>query len=165
MTIYDFYRGTYTQLTITITSNEVLGILDTDYVEDYYGVDGQITLYHPASGVRYPILMTAIIPETQFRGYFSLATAPLGRYEVQGRVRDKVGNYTVIGAFNSDPVWDAVQLELEIKDGFGPGSGGGPIILEGVDREPMTFQMRTQETLKFRVKTSESLVLTGRKLW
>jgi hypothetical protein len=139
MAIYDFYKSTFSQVTITVTSNEVLGILDTDYIEDYYGVDGQITIYHTATNTRYPVLMTAIVPELEFRGYFSLTGKPIGGYQIQGKVRDKIGNVTVIGAVSTGQVTNAVDLELVILEGDGDGSGVGILRLEGVDRDDLLF--------------------------
>jgi hypothetical protein len=139
MAIYDFYKSNYSQIAITVTSNEVLGILDTDYIEDYYGVDGQVTVYHPATDTRYPVLMTAIVPETQFRGYFQLTGKPLGQYQIQGKVRDKIGNVTVMGAIATGQIANAVELELFIREGEGNGSSDGILRLEGLDKEPLVF--------------------------
>lgn len=139
MAIYDFYRNTYSQVAITITSNEVLGKLDTDYIEDYYGVDGQITLYHPDTNTRYPVLITAIVAARQFIGYFNLANKPLGRYEIQGKVQDMVGNVTIIGSVNSGQVSSRVELQLFIRDGVGTGSPDGILRLEGIDKNAIVF--------------------------
>ena len=37
------YRGGMTTLWLTLQSNEALGVLDTDYMEDYFGAEGQVS--------------------------------------------------------------------------------------------------------------------------
>jgi hypothetical protein len=120
-----FYRGAFNQMWLEIRSNESLGILDTDYVEDYNGVDGQLSLYHVATAERFTVPMMAVASETPdvpndfFRGVQNLSALPNGTYQVQGRVRDEVGNYSVLGAvaapFGTERV---LALELQVLDGF-----------------------------------------------
>jgi hypothetical protein len=97
-----FYRESYSQMGVKLSSNEALGILDSGYLEDYDGSDGQLTLYHEATATRYSLLMTELpsatptIAHDVFQGYFALAGKPDGRYQFQGRLRDVAGNYTVL---------------------------------------------------------------------
>lgn len=138
--MFKFFRGTYAQMFIEIRSNEQLGVLDTGYVEDYNGVDGQLSLYHVESGVRYAIPMTSIVEETPdvpndfFRGALDLSVLPNGIYRLQGRVRDVVGNYSVINAFaDSSGSERIINLDLNIL----PGAGSrhtfaiGPVTVRG----------------------------------
>ena len=96
-----FYRNAFSELWITLSSNEVLGVLDSDYIEDYFGVDGQITVRHE-SGTPYTVLMNAVpedtpsIPNDVFTGFLDLPSVPDGLYTIQGRVRDVIGNYTIL---------------------------------------------------------------------
>ena len=114
-----FYRGTFTALWLNISSNEALGILDTDYIEDYNGVDGHITLFNVGTGTPYDVVMLSVPSETPsvdndyFRGAISLLTIPNGQYEVRCRVKDVVGNYTIIGAVSS-PIGGERILSLPI---------------------------------------------------
>jgi hypothetical protein len=95
-----------TWLDLYIQSDEELGILDTSYVEDYYGVDGQLTLHHVSTGQEFDILMSEIpgggpAPHDYFKGTISVANMPLGLYEIRGRVRDVLGHYTILTSFSS----------------------------------------------------------------
>ena len=42
-----FRRGGFSEIGFTFTSLEPLGLLDTAYLEDIHGVDGQVTLTGP----------------------------------------------------------------------------------------------------------------------
>ena len=112
------YRAQFSTLWITLQSNEQLGLLDSDYLEDYYGNDGQVTLHHIDSGIDYPVLMLHVSEETPeipfdvFRGQTSLAILPNGDYEVRGRCRDLAGNYTILSAFESPLGTEAVSAQL-----------------------------------------------------
>ena len=121
-----FYRAAHTTLWLTIQSNESLGVLDSDYIEDYHGADGQLTLHHVATTTDYPVLMapqpdqTPLIPNDVFRGPVTLATLPDGDYELRGRVRDVTGNYTILSAFASPQGGEDVQaIVLTILPGNG----------------------------------------------
>lgn len=95
-----FYRGSYSQAVITVQSNEVLGDLDTSFVEDYYGNDGQLSFYSLSAGTRSPFLVNWIDDtRTAFRGWLPLSIINDGVYELQGRVRDVVGNYTILSDY------------------------------------------------------------------
>ncbi len=97
-----FQRRNFTELWIKIQSNEVLGILDSDYIEDYYGIDGQLTLYRIDTEERTPVMMnevtdeTVSIPHDVFTGFIDLTTTPNGEYRLEGRIRDLLGNYRVL---------------------------------------------------------------------
>lgn len=89
-------------LVLHLASNEALGVLDTGYLEDYYGTDSQLTLYHLATGVAYPVAMvetaeTPSVPHDQFEGSYPFELLPDGDYEIYGRLRDVAGNYVVLG--------------------------------------------------------------------
>lgn len=120
------YRGQFSTLWITLQSNEQLGILDSGYLEDYYGNDGQVTLHHVESSTDYPVLMieqpavTPSIPQDVFKGQVSLAGLPNGTYQVRGRCCDTVGNYTILSSVQT-PVGDEQILALGfgIRDGTG----------------------------------------------
>lgn len=97
-----FNRGNFTQLWIKLTSDEPLGILDTDYLEDYDGNDGFITLHHVATSQDYQLAMLAVpqdtpsIPNDVFQGVYSpLSDLADGEYELRFRCRDPYGNYTI----------------------------------------------------------------------
>lgn len=120
-----FPRGTFTSMVLTIKSNEELGILDSGYVEDYFGVDGFMTVRRVSDGFRDSIPMVPVPEETPainndvFRGTLDLTTMPNGFYELEGRVRDIMGNYTIFGAVQT-PIGgeNVTTLTLEIIDGF-----------------------------------------------
>lgn len=118
------YRANFTTMTIRLQSNEELGILDSGYLEDYFGNDGQITLYHIDTDTSYPILMveqpdeTPEIPFDVFVGIRSLASLPDGDYEIRGRCRDVVGNYTIMNSINNPlGTENTTELLLTIKTG------------------------------------------------
>jgi hypothetical protein len=97
-----FARGNFTQLWLKLTSDEPLGVLDTDYLEDYFGNDGFITLYHVGTETNYQVSMLPVPGDTPgvdndvFSGVYSpLSTLPNGAYELRFRCRDPYGNYTI----------------------------------------------------------------------
>ncbi len=96
MTIFN--RNGFASLVIGLQSDEGLGILDTDYIEDYNGVDAQVTIYHISSTTSWPVVMS-LIPTNLLRGQIALAGLPDGNYDVRGRVKDVYGNYSIISAF------------------------------------------------------------------
>ena len=121
-----FRRGDFNQIWITLRSDEVLGILDSGYVEDYYGNQGQITLHHLESGIRVPILLNELIgqddptpslPHDVFSGYLELSGLQDGSYKIEGKVRDTVGNYTILSTCQEYSQNDRiVQFDLRITD-------------------------------------------------
>jgi hypothetical protein len=122
-----FYRSSYSQIVIKLSSDETLGILDSGYLEDYGGNNGRVTLHHEPTGVKYPLLMAELPSETPatehdvFEGRFLLTGKPNGRYWIQGRVRDIAGNYTILGAI-ANPVGNerVLSLGIELLDNYAP---------------------------------------------
>jgi len=120
-----FARGTFTNMLLTIKSSEELGVLDSDYVEDYDGLDGYMTLKRLSDSLRvsYPAIAvvgeTPAIPNDVWRITVPLASVNNGFYELEGRVRDITGNHTIFGAVAS-PIGgeDITTLTLEVVDGF-----------------------------------------------
>ena len=119
-----FVRGFFTELWITLRSDETLGILDSDYLEDYFGVDGQISLLHD-SNVRYTVVMNEVeeettdIPHDVFTGFLELDSIPNGHYVVQARVRDIANSYTILGAVDSPLGTERIiNLEFDVIDGY-----------------------------------------------
>ena len=120
-----FPRGNFTNMLLRIKSNEELGILDSDYIEDYFGTDGYLTLRRLSNNDRVSYPVTPLPAETPAIGndVFQI-TVPLSSllnevYAVEGRVRDIVDNYTIIGAVQT-PIGgeDLSALTVEIVDGF-----------------------------------------------
>lgn len=120
------YRGAFATLWITLQSNEQLGILDTDYLEDYAGADAQVTVHHIEGATDYPVLMidqpgqTPGTPNDVFTGQLVLATLPDGNYEIRGRCRDLAGNYTILNSV-ATPIGgeQIIVMAFEIKAGSG----------------------------------------------
>jgi hypothetical protein len=124
------YRGAFATLWITLQANESLGILDSDYLEDYFGNDSQVSLYHVATDAYYPVLMldqpltTPLIPYDVFKGQIAMASLPDGDYQVRGRCRDVGGNYTILSAVQT-PLGGEQVLAL----GFDVQPGAGLLLL------------------------------------
>ncbi len=147
-----FYRGSWTEFWLRISSNEPLGLLDTSYKEDYYGNDGYLTLHHLSTGDRIPILMveapeiTPSIPRDNFIGSMNLDIMQDGLYRVEGRVRDELGNYTILSDFVS-PAGDEeiLPLQFELRSGYGdaPQISIGVLVIAG----GITLQTTLEETL------------------
>lgn len=121
---FNFYRGSFTTLIMDLPSNEALGLLDTGYLEDYNGVDGQLTLHHVDTTTDYSLTVTAVPAETPsvdndyFRGSFTLAGKPNGVYQIRGRCRDTVGNVTILNSIASPAGGEDVRtLTLTILAG------------------------------------------------
>lgn len=119
-----FPRGSFTNMLLTIKSNEELGILDSAYVEDYDGVDGFMTLRRLSDSLRVSFGAVAVVGETPgidndvWRITVPLVSVVNGLYELEGRVRDIVGNHTIFGAVASPLGGEAITtLTLEIVDG------------------------------------------------
>ena len=98
-----FPRANYTNMLLTIKSSEELGVLDSSYVEDYDGLDGYMTLRRLSDSLRlsYPAVAvpdeTPQIPNDVWRITVPLSTTINGFYELEGRVRDIIGNHTIFG--------------------------------------------------------------------
>lgn len=113
-----FNRGTFTEIWFRLASNEALGILDTDYIEDYYGVDGQLTLVHLETLSEYPILMSPTVDAVQgniLAGFKLLAGLDDGNYVLKGRVRDVLGNYTILTDYIVPDLAHTVLFSLTIS--------------------------------------------------
>jgi hypothetical protein len=117
-----FNRGNFSQLWIKLTSDEPLGVIETDYLEDYYGNDGFITLRHVDTAADFQMAMvpvpeeTPTIPNDIFQGVYSpLSDLPDGYYELRFRCRDVVGNYTISNSVET-PAGDEriIALALEL---------------------------------------------------
>ena len=119
-----FPRSNFTDMLLTIKSSEELGILDTAFVEDYDGADGFMTLRRLSDSLRvsYPAIAipdeTPAIDNDVWRITVPMVSTINGFYELEGRVRDIVGNHTIFGAVaNPFGDEDLVTLTLEIVDG------------------------------------------------
>mgnify|MGYP000082518658 CR=1 FL=1 len=128
-----FYRGNYTQLWLVLTSDEPLGVLDTDFLEDYFGADGFVTLRHLPTGNTYQMPMVAVgTGNTMFRGFYNLNLLPDGLFQIEARVRDPVGNYTilnqVLNPFGNERV---LALGFEIRPGDAVSLFTGSLIVMG----------------------------------
>jgi len=122
-----FYKENYSDLTVRLSFTEELAILNTDYIQDYSGVDGQILLYRLSDGSNWPLAMTHVPAATPtvdfdvFEGTITLNTIPDGRYELRGRVVDTLGNYTIISAINPALVIGGeriVNVQIVVVPGF-----------------------------------------------
>lgn len=118
------YRGTGSEVVVELRSDEELGLLDTGYLQDYYGTDGQISLHHLETGTRYALLMaeqpqvTPDVPKDAFIGVMDMTTLPDGEYQVEGLVRDVRGVPTVLSAHSNPPVGAKVTLhEFSLIEG------------------------------------------------
>lgn len=100
-----FYRSDHTTLFIKLNSDEPLGVLDSDYIEDYNGADGQLTIVNMRTMAQTAVIMVPLpletpgIPNDVFEGQILLSTLTDDDYEIRGRVRDLVGNYTILTSF------------------------------------------------------------------
>ena len=116
-----FYRSLYHYLVLTLKSGESLGILDTEFLEDYNGQDGQVTLKNVATGVRTSVLVTSVPLDTPgvdndvFKAVVPLTLFPLnGLYYLEGRCRDIAGNYTILTAV-ANPLGTELVIPLEFS--------------------------------------------------
>ncbi len=102
-----FDRLQYTEVGITLRSNEAFGMLDTGFLRDYYGVNNQLTVLQVATGQRFSLLLNEVIetstsfpdvPLDTWRGFLNLALYADGVYQLEGTVRDVIGNYRILGS-------------------------------------------------------------------
>ncbi len=113
-----FHRASFTEMHVVLSSDESLGVLDSDYIEDYTGTDGYLSLRHLQTMRRFSIPMAELLVETPeiphdvFSGFIELSEIPDGEYRLEGRVRDVAGNYVIIGAFQ-DPRGDERVVDFE----------------------------------------------------
>jgi hypothetical protein len=168
-----FSRSIFTELWITLSSNEQLGVLDSDYIEDYYEVDGQVSFYNVDTGTRVPILMNELTPDPTpsvahdvFTGYITLSSIPNGVYQVQGRVRDILGNYTILSAVDT-PLGGERLITLQFEVGEAP-SGVvviiGPLKLSGGVTATTKLSGDVQTDTSFQSNTPAALVETGKDI-
>jgi hypothetical protein len=115
-----FRRNDYNQLWITLQSNEILGLLDSSYIQDYYGVQGQVSLLNTETQQRTPVLMsedTSTTPDIShdvFSGYIDLSELSDGLYKVEGMVRDVAGNYTILSQVQN-PTGQENTIVFDVK--------------------------------------------------
>ena len=153
-----FYRSDFTEIWIRIVSNETLGVLNSDYIQDYYGSDGYLTLKNKDTNERFPIAMSPVLVDTPsvshdvFIGNFDLSSLPNGNYTVEGRVVDLAGNYTILGDFENPLGTEEVsQFNFKIANGDGFPINVGPISFVGGYSVSAEFPYKdlTGETLFF----------------
>lgn len=115
-----FNRGNFTELWIKLTSDEPLGPLNGDYLEDYYGNRGFITLHHVDTAQDFQLAMLAVpeetpsIPNDVFQGVYSpLSDLPDGTYQLRFRCKDPWENYTISHSVQN-PFGDERVLELSL---------------------------------------------------
>jgi len=121
-----FLRGGYQELWLTLASDEPLGILDTAYLEDWSGQDGQVSLLQIQTGQRFPVPMAPAPSGSRvnFQGWIALSGLLNGVYAIQGRVRDLVGNVTILGGYHAPDGSERVLnlgFELSCYDPPNPG--------------------------------------------
>lgn len=139
-----FFRGGFQELWITLSSDEPLGLLDTAFLEDWAGQDGQVSLFHILTGKRVPVLM-APSPggsRANFVGKVALSALSLGVYSIQGRVRDLAGNVTVLGSYHALGGSERIlHLDFELADGpvVIPVVRAGPVVLLGGAQIPTSL--------------------------
>lgn len=133
-----FYKGLYSEIWVKLVSNETLGVLDFDYIEDYYGNDGQLTLRHLETDEAYPVLMQSLDSDTPsidkdvFQGFHASASLPNGNYQIEGRVRDIAGNYTILSAFeNIDGSERLIGFNFWLREGMGQAIDLGSVKIFG----------------------------------
>ncbi len=152
------YRGGMTTLWIKLQASEQLGLLSSDYLQDYFGNDGQVTLYHVESDTSFPLVMSEVvtesptIPHDVFQGPIGIDTLPDGNFEVRGRVRDTADNYTILSAVQSPAGGEAIAvLAFEIKPGSSTVyrlSAGGLVLVMGLQAPVAIAKPAHQWTLK-----------------
>jgi hypothetical protein len=131
-----FLRGSFQELWLTLTSDEPLGLLDTGFLEDWSGQDGQVSFLHTLTEKRFPVPMTAVPAASQvnFQGRIGLSALPNGLYAIQGRVRDLAGNVTVLSDYHAHAGPDRIlPLGFELADAavVAPIVRLGPVVLSG----------------------------------
>lgn len=136
-----FFRGAFQELWITLSSDEPLGFLDTAYLQDWSGQDGRVSLLHLPTGQRFPVPMAPAPADSRlnFKGWIGLESLPSGAFAIQGRVRDLLGNLTILGAYVAPEGSERIlSLEFNLIDGARatPVLQIGPALLQGGMRLP-----------------------------
>ncbi len=155
-----FKKADFTEIWFKLESNEELGVLDTGYIEDYYGVNGQLTLENISTNTEYIILMNESVDsvhKTIFIGYLDLRSLPNGDYILKGRVRDVIGNYTVLSRFHLLNSGNIVPYSLTVTSSadYGSVTIGGLTLSGGFT---MTGSISINTVTSTRFETSESTV-------
>ena len=129
-----FNRLNFTELWFTLESNEALGVLDTDYLEDYYGVDGQLTLVNDDTLNEYPVLMSPSNNNTTLSGFIDITSLSNGDYTLKGRVCDVVGNYTVLSGYFEPDAGNVVEYNITMIQSptYGAVSINGLTLMGGI---------------------------------
>lgn len=114
------------ELEVRLTSDEPLGSLGDALIQDVFGTSGQLSLYHSGSDTTYALLMvpddaaTPDVPDDVLVGSYPLSSLPNGSYELRGRVRDDLGNVTVLGSYEGPDEGYEVKshqvLTISIRD-------------------------------------------------
>ena len=119
-----FARGAYSTLHLRLSASEQLELLDSGYLEDYYGNDGFLTLVNLDTLQEQMIPVAALpsetpdVPNDVFELVLPLEFLPNGEFELRGRAVDVAGNATVITSFNSPQPGAAVQaFAFRLQDG------------------------------------------------
>ncbi len=156
-----FNRGDFTEVWFRLESNEALGILDTDYIEDYYGTDGQLTLVNTETLTEYPVLMSPSVDAVSgdiLIGYHSLNSLGNGEYVLKGRVRDVLGNYTILTDYIVPDIPNTLSYSITISSSTTYSSEvfNGLRIMGG-----MTFRtlFRTSATFSTRMYTQKGVTV------
>jgi hypothetical protein len=129
-----FWREEFAEIELVLSSLEPLGVLDTIYLEDAFGLDGYISLHHVSSGVNVSVPMSPIgTGNVNFRGFVLLSSLQNGVYQIRGRVRDEWGNHTILSAVNNPAGGERVLgLGFEIRAGAGISICAGTLQIVGV---------------------------------
>ena len=110
----------YKYVGVTLTSNEELGVLDSGFLEDYYGADGFVTLRHVATMQDFTVKMDPLYDATPeidhdvFQGFARLKYMPDGLYELRFRCRDVAGNYIISNGFQN-PRGDEKLVHMNLR--------------------------------------------------
>jgi hypothetical protein len=139
-----FYRRSYTQMWLEITSDEPLLWLDSGgYIEDYYGVGSQVTIRNIATNTTQEILVTDNNP-TFLQGYISLDTIVDGTYAFEGRVSDLVNNVAIINQV-SNPALSGTVVNIYLT--IHPFIGVGAIFSTNFQTMGLNFRLRLIDSI------------------
>jgi hypothetical protein len=89
-------QGEFTQLGVKLVASEELGLIPSlAYIEDLFGVDGQVTILGNDGSQRVLLMpeITSPTPHTEFLGYIDLEDLVEGTiYRPAGRIVDRFSN-------------------------------------------------------------------------
>jgi hypothetical protein len=158
-----FNRLNFTELWLTLDSNETLGVLDTDYIEDYYGVDGQLTLVKQGTLEEYPVLMNPSNDNTKLSGFIELSSLANGDYILKGRVRDIVGNYTILSGFYLPDAGTIVDYGISIIQSpvYGAVSVNGLTLMGGLTVSTGIEKTIPSASVKFSINESTGVAIAS----